>query len=230
MVEFLHKIPYMKYYPIFLDIRGKCCLVIGGGEVAERKVESLLQAGGQVTVISPNLTPGLARLAAAGEIIYHQRKYKLGDLTGSFLTYAATNNEEVHQRIAAEAAKQRGLLNVADHPALCTFIVPSIVSQGDLTLAVSTGGASPALARHIGQTLRETFGPEYNQALQILARIREKLRPTALSAEERQQIFTTLVESPLLDHLHAKRQTEINTLLRQVVGEDFTLEQLGIVL
>jgi precorrin-2 dehydrogenase/sirohydrochlorin ferrochelatase len=220
----------VKYYPIFLDLSGRRCLVIGGGEVAERKVESLLQAGGRVTVISPTLTPGLTSLAAAGQITHHQRKHKPGDLKGFFLVYAATNNEEAHRHIAAEAAEQGVLLNVVDRPALCAFIVPAIVSQGDLTIAVSTGGASPALAKRIGKTLQETFGPEYDQALQILARIREKLRQTVLSAGERQKIFTALVESPLLDHLRARRQTEIDALLRQVVGENFTLEQLGIVL
>ncbi len=220
----------MKYYPIFLDIRGKDCLVIGGGEVAERKVEPLLQAGGRVTVISPTLTPELACLAAEGKIVCHRREYKSGDLAGFFLVYATTNNEGIHKYIAAEAAEQGVLLNVADRPALCTFIVPSIVSQGDLTIAVSTSGASPALARHIGKTLRETFGPEYDQALQILARIREKLAYTALSADERKKIFTTLVESSLLDHLHARRQTEVNALIRQILGEDFVLEQLGIAL
>ena len=220
----------MKYYPIFLDIRGRRCLVIGGGKVAKRKVDSLLQAGGQVTVISPTLTLGLTSLVAAGKIMYHRREYKPGDLKGFFLIYAATSNEEVHRHIAAEAAKRGVLLNVVDRPALCTFIVPSIVSQGDLTIAVSTGGASPALARRIGKTLREIFGPEYDQALQILAKIREKLTQTALSADERQKVFTALVESPLLDHLHAKRQTEINALLRQVVGKGFTLEKLGITL
>lgn len=220
----------MKYYPIFLNIHGRPCLVIGGGEVAERKVESLLQAGGRVTVISPTLTPGLASLAAAGKVVYHQREYRPGNLKGFFLAYAATNNLEVHRHIAAEAAEQGVLLNVADCPALCTFIVPSILSRGDLTIAVSTGGASPALARHIRKVLEETFGSEYGQALQLLARVREKLRQTTLSSDERQKVFTALVESPLLDHLHARRQTEVNALLRQILGEDFVLEQLGITL
>lgn len=220
----------MKYYPIFLNLSGRRCLVMGGGEVAERKVESLLQAGGRVTVISLTLTPELASLAAAGEIMYHRRAYKPGDLKGFFLAYAVTNNAEVHRQIAAEAAEQGVLLNVVDRPALCTFIVPAIVSQGDLTIAVSTGGASPALARRVRKTLQETFGPEYGQALQLLARVREKLRQTTLSSHERQKVFMVLIESPLLDHLRARRQTEVNALLRQVVGEGFTLEQLGIAL
>ncbi len=218
----------MRYYPIFLDIVGKPCLVIGGGEVAERKVSSLLEAGGRVTVISPTLTSRLASLAAAGTIRHLQRKYRGGDLRGFFLVHAATSDERAHQRIAVEAAQRGILLNVVDRPALCTFIVPAVVSRGDLTLAISTSGASPALAKRIRQKLEKVFGPEYDEALRILAKVRAKLRQVPLPPKERQKILITLAHSPLLDHLKAKRQTEVNKLLRQLAGEGFTLERLGL--
>src|SRR5690349_21315258 len=134
----------MRYYPIFLDLRTRHCLVIGGGEVAERKVATLLQAEGQVTVISPTLTPQLQAWVEARKITAHLCSYQKGDMHGFSLVFAATDDEELHRQIAAEAQEASIFLNVVDRPALCSFIVPAIVSQGDLTLAISTSGASPA--------------------------------------------------------------------------------------
>src|SRR5262245_39173874 len=128
----------MRYYPIFLDLQTRPCLVIGGGQVAERKVESLLQANAQVTVIGPTCTSQLQAWAANGTITLYQRSYCSGDLQGFSVVFAATNDKALHEQIAIEARKAGVLLNVVDHPALCSFIVPAIVSQGDLTLAIST--------------------------------------------------------------------------------------------
>jgi precorrin-2 dehydrogenase/sirohydrochlorin ferrochelatase len=147
----------MQYYPIFLDLRAYPCLVIGGGTVAERKVQSLLQAHGQVTVISPTCTPQLRSWAVDRTITLYERPYCSGDLQGFSLVFAATSDETLHEKIAAEARGAGVLLNVVDRPALCSFIMPAVVSQGDLTLAISTGGASPALAKKIRQTLERHF-------------------------------------------------------------------------
>ena len=217
----------MKYYPIFLDLHAYPCLVIGGGTVAERKVQSLLQAHGRVTVISPTCTPQLRSWAVDRAITLYERLYRPGDLQGFSLVFAATTDEALHEKIAAEAREAGVLLNVVDRPALCSFIVPAVVFQGDLTLAISTGGASPALAKKVRQTLEQHFGPEYDLALQLLARVRERVVRNGLSADERQRLFTVLVDSPLLDYLRERQTDKLDALLQETVGESCTLEDLG---
>jgi precorrin-2 dehydrogenase/sirohydrochlorin ferrochelatase len=220
----------MRYYPIFLDLQARPCLVVGGGEVAERKVLSLMQAGGRVTVISPTLTPQLQAWEAERRIAVRLRPYEAGDLNGFALVFAATDDEELQRRIAAEARKAGGLVNVVDRPALCSFIVPAMVSQGDLTLAISTGGSSPALARKIRRALEQQFGVEYALVLQVLARVRELVSNEAHSPEERQRLFTALVESPLLDHVRQRRTDLVDALLQRLVGPHCTCEALGVTL
>jgi precorrin-2 dehydrogenase/sirohydrochlorin ferrochelatase len=218
----------MNYYPIFLRVAGRPCLVIGGGTVAEQKVESLLKSGARVTVTSPQLTPRLEALAARDEIIHQQRAYASGDLEGAFLVYAATNDDALHARIAAEAHAAGVLLNVVDRPQLCDFITPSVVERGDLMIATSTSGASPALAKRIRRELEDLFGPEYALALTLLRRVRERLAGSAGISTERQRIFKALVDSPLLDHLRHGRSRDVDALLASTVGEGVSLASLGI--
>lgn len=218
----------MKYYPLFLDLRGRPCLVIGGGTVAERKVAALLQAGGQVTVVSPTLTPQLQQWRETGAIVVHQRSYCPGDLQGFVLIFAATDDEELQRRIADEAASRDAFLNVVDQPALCSFIVPAVVSRGDLTIAVSTSGASPALAGKIRRALEQQFGPEYGWTLHLLARVREWMQTHEVPAAARRQLLTALVESPLVEYVRERQVKEIDTLLQRTVAESCTLEGLGL--
>lgn len=220
----------MRYYPIYIDLQTQRCLVVGGGEVAERKVETLLRAQGTVTVISPILTPQLQSWAEDKRLTAFVRPYRDGDLNGFSLVFAATDDEELQRRIAADAREAGILINVVDRPALCSFIVPALVTQGDLTVAVSTGGASPALAKKIRQDLQQHFGPEYALALVLLARVRELVMKKELSLEERQRLFTALVESPLLHYLHKKDTDRVNMLLQQIVGVYCTCEALGVTL
>jgi precorrin-2 dehydrogenase len=218
----------MNYYPIFLRVAGRSCVVIGGGHVAEEKVQSLLLAGARITVISPQLTPGLTALAATNQITHHDRTYASGDVVGFFLAYAATDDEDLHVEIAAEAAAAGVLVNVVDRPRLCDFIMPSVVERGDLVIATSTGGASPAMARRIRCELEEIFGPEYALALTLLRRVRETLAASPHTGAERQRIFTALVDSPLLDYIRHGQRHDINALLASTVGNDISLTALGI--
>jgi precorrin-2 dehydrogenase/sirohydrochlorin ferrochelatase len=220
----------MRYYPVFIDLRTQRCLVIGGGVVAERKVAALLEAEGQVTVISPTLTPQLHAWASEGKIVAHGRSYQAGDLQGFSLVFAATDDKALHQQIAREAHEAGVLLNVVDRPALCSFIVPAIVSRGDLTLAISTSGASPALAKKIRCDLEQQFGPEYAVALSLLARVREAVADDTLAAEERQRLFTALVSSTLLDAIRERRIDRVDAVLQQVVGPQCTCAALGVTL
>lgn len=218
----------MRYYPIFLDVQARPCLVVGGGEVAERKVHALLQAGGQVTVISPTLTPPLQTWEAERRIAVRLRPYEPGDLNGFALVFAATDDDALQRRIAAEAHEAGILVNVVDRPALCSFIVPALVSRGDLTVAISTSGASPAFARKIRQTLERQFGEEYALVLQVLARVRELVSNDLRSSEERQRLFTALVESSLLDYVRQRRVDQVDALLQRIVGPQCTCETLGV--
>jgi len=215
------------YYPVFLDLGAEPCVVVGGGEVAERKVASLLEAGARVTVVSPELTPALAALAETHEILHHPRCYRRGDLAGAVLAYAATADEALHEEIAIEAAEARVLLNVVDRPRLCTFIVPSVLRRGPVAVAISTGGASPALARRLRQDLEPAVGPEYAVAAAILGRVRVRVAASAGEESERARLFRSLVDA-LLEALRARDAGAVDAILTGLAGEGTTLAALGI--
>jgi len=217
----------MEYYPIFLRVADRPCLVIGGGAVAQQKVESLLAAGADVTVVSPRLTTSLAALAAGGKVRHEPRPYVSSDLHGVRLAFAATNDEALQARIARDADAAGVLLNVVDRPPLCAFITPSVMARGDLIIATSTSGASPALAKRIRGELEARFGPEYALALRLLRRLRERLTGAAVTPAERQRVFAALVNSRLLEYLRERRTTDIDALLANTVGNGVSLASLG---
>jgi precorrin-2 dehydrogenase len=217
----------MTYYPVFLRLGGERCVVIGGGEVAERKVDSLLAAGARVTVVAPALTPALAERLARGEITHFHRVYRDGDLDGARLAYAATDDEELHAALAAAAAAAGVMLNVVDRPQWCSFIVPAVLRRGELTIAVSTGGGSPALAGRVRDDIGHHLGPEYERALDILARLREHLQAQALPSAERQRILRELVASELLECLRRPDAVAVDRLLAAHAGAQVTLASLG---
>src|SRR5512143_4129679 len=217
----------MTYYPVFLRLGGERCVVIGGGEVAERKVESLLAAGARVTVVSPSLTPALAERLARGEIAHFHRTYQEGDLEGARLAYAATDDEALHAELASAAAAAGVMLNVVDRPQWCSFIVPAVLRRGELTIAVSTGGGSPALAGRVRDDIGHHLGPEYERALDILARLREHLQAQALPSADRQRILRELVASELLECLRRPDAAAVDRLLAAHAGAQVTLASLG---
>ena len=160
-------------YPIFLDLSGRRCVVVGGGEVANRKARKLLQARAEVVVISPEIGPELESVASE----VHRRPYEDGDLAGAYLAFAATDAREANAAVAAEA-KERGIpVNVADRPSEGDFALPSTLRRGRLQVAVSTGGASPTLARKIKGELEEAFGPEWAGVVEELRAARLKGTP-----------------------------------------------------
>jgi siroheme synthase-like protein len=218
----------VQYYPVFLDLRGRPCAVVGGGAVAARKVEGLLAAGARVTVVSPEATPALIALAETHEIVWHQRPYRRGDLAGAALAYAATGDERVHAQVAAEAAESGVWLNVVDRPALCAFIVPALLRRGAITVAVSTGGASPALAQRLRDDLERAVGSEYAVAATILAKLRPLVGEREPDQTVRARMFTALVASPLLDAVRAGDERAVDATLGQHLGAGTTLAALGI--
>ena len=167
------------YYPVALDLRDRLCLVVGGGPVAEAKVEGLLAAGARVTVVSPELTAALASWAADGRLIHRPHEYGPDDLDGQQLVFAATDRREVTEAVAAEA-RRRGLwVNAADDPAFCDFLLPSVLRRGRLVITVSTGGASPALAARMRRDLEALVPAEYEALVELAAEVRSELRARA---------------------------------------------------
>ncbi|MDO8746710.1 MAG: bifunctional precorrin-2 dehydrogenase/sirohydrochlorin ferrochelatase [Thermodesulfovibrionales bacterium] len=159
------------YYPILLNLKGKKCVVAGGGKVAERKALSLLRSGAKITVISPEGTERLKKENLRGHIKYIPRRYKKGDLKNAFLVIAATDSIETNRKISEDAPY---LVNVVDMPLLCNFIVPSVVRRGPLTIAVSTSGISPSLARAIRKELEGRYGREFEKHLNYIKKMRVK--------------------------------------------------------
>ena len=189
----------MSFYPICLDLAGRNCFVVGGGRVAERKVLGLLSCSAQVTVISPELTDELLRCHKEGAIRWLEREYRAGDLAQAFMVIAATDNEMTQQQVHEEAFARSLLLNVADVPKLCNFILPATVKQGDLLIAISTAGKSPALARKLRMELEKRFGVEYKILVDILGAIRPEILASGQQQSENERIFNKLLHDDLID-------------------------------
>lgn len=165
-----------RYYPIFLDINGKKCVVVGGGQVALRKVRALLDHGGQVEVISPNLCPELSRMAEQGQVHALRRNYAEGDLAGSVIAVAATDDGQANAAVHKEAKARGILINSVDDPQRSDFIAPSYLRRGDVTIAISTGGMSPALARKIRTELEKDLAKEYAPLARLVGEVRSQLK------------------------------------------------------
>jgi len=171
------------HFPVCLELAGRRCLVVGGGAVAERRIAGLLEAGAAITVIAPALTPALAALASEGRLRHEPRGYRDGDLAGFDLALAATDAGDVNAALAREGRARGVWVNAADDPANCTFILPALVRRGDLTVAVSTGGTSPALARAVREELERYLTADYATLAQIAAEARRELRAAGRAAD-----------------------------------------------
>jgi siroheme synthase-like protein len=173
------------YYPVFLNLQDRSCLVTGGGQVALRKANTLLAHGAQVTVISPRLCAGMHKLSSDGRIKVINRAYERGDIKGFHLAIVATGNRRVNLAAAGEAKKRGVPVNVVDDPVLSDFIVPSIMRRGSLCIAVSTSGKSPALARKIRSRLEHEFGKEYELLVPVIEKARRQLKRHGLKVSSR---------------------------------------------
>lgn len=171
------------YYPISLNVRGRKCVVIGGGQVALRKVRTLLEHGANVAVISPELCAGLGQLADKDSIHVLNRVYQEGDLTGAFITITATDDSSVNQQVIGEARRKAVMINVVDDADNSDFIAPSYLQRGDITIAVSTAGRSPALARKIRTVLEKEFTDEYAALAQLVSEVRDQLKHQGIQVD-----------------------------------------------
>ncbi|MBI2940742.1 MAG: bifunctional precorrin-2 dehydrogenase/sirohydrochlorin ferrochelatase [Chloroflexi bacterium] len=210
----------MRYYSICLDLREKPCLVVGGGDVAARKVVALLDSGARVRVISPAVCPELAERAGRGEVEWISRRFQLGDVDPSFrLVIAATDDRPENGRIAAEARQRRVLVNAVDDVPNCDFIAPALVRQGDVQVAISTNGRSPAFAHWLRTELEQFLTAEYAALLDVCGDVRDELRRKGrvVSASAwRTAIGPSLIEVVRREGVAAGRQALRAALLKEV--------------
>jgi len=216
----------MQYYPVSLDIKNRKCLVVGGGGVGTRKVMTLIDCDAKVTVVSPTVSGQLLELANNGLIVLEKRPYRETDLDGMFLVIGTTDDEELNRQISMDAEKLNMLCNIADRPEVCNFILPSIVNRGDLTISISTSGKSPALAKRLRIELEEQFGNEYAEFLRLMGAIRKKLLSQKHEPEAHKHLFEKLISGGLLDMIRGNRKDEIDSLLCEVLGEEFQFDLL----
>lgn len=209
------------YYPISLQLQDQPCVVIGGGKVAEGKVEGLLAAGARVTVVSPDLTPHLRGLIDQNEIEHIARSYRTGDLSGAFVVICATDQPEVNHQVWQEASAYGQLVNVVDDPPRCNFIAPAILRKGDLTIAISTAGKAPALAVRLKERLQQGIGPEYERFLELAGQLREPLAQRVPDFETRKALWYELVDSYALDLLAQGDEPAALEVISEVIGFHF---------
>ena len=216
----------MRYYPVSLDIQNRKCLVVGGGPVGTRKVMTLLECGAVVTVVSSDVAEELLELAEKKTIELKRRPYESSDIDGMFLVIGATDNEELNRQINKDAEHQNKLCNIADRPEVCNFILPSLVNRGNLVIAISTSGKSPAFARKMRQDLEKEFGEEYDEFLELMGAIRKKALSEKHEPEAHKQLFEQLINRGLVDMVRNHDEERINSLLLEIFGEGYRFEEL----
>ena len=211
----------MKYYPVFLDIREKKCVIIGGGEVAARKAERLLDCGAKVFVISPKVSPALAVLKEK-KIISHIASQYSGDLiNGAALVIGATDDEKTNAAISLDAHSKGIPINIVDDPQKCDFILPSVVQRGDLAITIGTGGKSPALARYLREELEAKYGEEYRIFLNILGNLRVKMvKNTGVGKDW----FESMLAAGILDSIKNKDIKKVKEIVQKITGEEVEIE------
>lgn len=195
----------VRYLPVMLDLKDRPCLVVGGGREAARKVESLLDAGARIEVVSPELTPGLRSLAEAGVIAWTPATWRAlrPDLRRYFLVFACTDDRDVNARIAAAARRAGAPVNAVDQPEECTFVMPAVLRRGSLTVAVGTEGKSPAFASHVRNQIAAQIGEAHGVLLDFLGALRPVVLRSGLPGARRAELFTRIVRSEALARLEA---------------------------
>lgn len=212
----------MGSYLIALDLQDKLCLVVGGGQVAQRKVSSLLAGGALVRIVAPMLTPSLHDMVEQGRVFYRQRQYCAADLEGVFLVICATDDQMLNRQIAAECAARNLLVNVVDEPEECNFFVPAVVRRGDLSIAVSTAGKSPLLARKLREELEEMYGPQYGEFLALIASLRQKIIHQVSDKDKKRELLENIISDEIWDLLKSGHLEEIKERLYGAYRDGWT--------
>jgi len=215
----------MKYYPVCLDVSGRRCVIIGGGEVAERKARRLMDCGAEVLVVSESLSPALQVMKADGRLSHIKAGYSRDLIDGAFLVIGATDRAEVNEAVSRDARKQGILVNIVDDPGHCNFILPSLYRRGDLLIAITTGGKSPALAKKLRQEMGRHFGPEYETFLKIMGQIRGKVISRGYPAGKNKALFESIIESDIIDHIRGERWDKVKEMIRNLTGEEIEVDE-----
>ena len=207
------------YYPVYLNLQNRRCVIIGGGAVAEGKIARLRESGAVIRVVSPDATPGIRQMAADAVLRWEPRPYRPGDLAGAFIAIAATNDRAVNRAIHKEAEVRGVMLNAVDDPPNCSFIAPSIVQRGPVTVAISTGGASPALARKLRESLQASGELAWADLAGVMAAARARLRQQGLLTAVDPEQWQACITPELLQMAQNGRETEaLEMLLNGLTG------------
>jgi siroheme synthase-like protein len=210
----------MRYYPIYLDLKDRAVLVVGGGAIAEGKAQQLVEAGAVVRLVSPTLTPLLSGLVARGVIEYVPGRFKKDDLKDVFLVISATDDQAVNQDVARLAGELGLLCNVVDQPSLCNFIMPALVKRGELQISVSTGGGSPSLTQRVKREVAALIGEEYGELLKISKEMRADAKQRIPDFGRRRKVLHEFVESNAIDLIRAGRVEDARKLARSLLEEE----------
>jgi uroporphyrin-III C-methyltransferase/precorrin-2 dehydrogenase/sirohydrochlorin ferrochelatase len=217
----------MDHYPVFLNLTDRNCLVIGGGTVAERKISTLLKAGATVTVISPDLTDNLQHKLNNQHIVHIKREFQTADLEPYILIIIATDNSELNTQIAQLAHENNKLVNVVDNPALCSFIVPSVVDRSPVTIAVSTGGASPVLARQLRMKLETMVPSSCGQLAAITEEYRDTVKRRYDTPEDRKHFWENALRSPFAELVYAGHIDSARNVLEEMLENAGKKPEIG---
>ncbi len=212
----------MTYYPIMVDLTGKEVLVVGGGSVAARKISTLLEYGAVVSVVSKDLSDEIKSHVDSNKVRYLGEEFSLVFLKEKFLVIAATDDAELNHRISQVAEEKGMLINAVDQPADCNFIVPSIIKRGDLIVAVSTSGKSPALAKKIRKELTDYFGDEYDFFLRLMGKIRNEILASGSDQKENSRIFHRIVDSELFETIKRDELEKAALILSEILERDIS--------
>ncbi len=205
-----------KFYPINLNVKGKKCVNIGGGKVAYRKACSLREAGADTVVVSPEFCP---EIVDEEGLVLVKEAYDERFLDGALLVIASTDNEAINQKVALDAGKRNIIVNVVDYPELCSFIVPSTINRGGLCISISTGGASPAVAKRIREELEGVFGAEYEGYLDLLNKMRDVAMSDVKDKVKRRKILQRLAGKDILEFVKKKGVKDAEAKMREIISE-----------
>ncbi len=207
-----------RYYPVYLDLTSRPCLVVGGGLIAQRKIASFMDAGAVVTIVSPSVTRRIQRWADKKKIRHIARAFRASDMRGMWLVCAATDDAPVNASVFAQASRRRVFANVVDKPALCSFIAPAIVRRGAVTIAISTGGQSPALAKKLRKDLGGAVGPEYGAMLRLIRGLRPLAKQQLPTHQKRKAYFDALLEGPVFNLMRAGQSQQARREARRLLA------------
>ncbi len=210
--------PGKVFYPMFVDIEGRRCLVVGGGPIGTEKAQKLIEHGASIRLVAPTITDELRDMVDHGQIAeYHARAYDPSDLDGCFLVISGTNLDAINRMVWQDAEAAGVICNIVDVPILCNFIVPSIVRRGELAVAISTGGASPVVAKHIRREIAATYGPEWEALVDLLRELRDELKLRYLDMPSRRDAVERLMATDVVARLADGDSEAVRALVRETL-------------